>query len=504
MGQLYIYQKPVNITSKNIDEYFGVSYFEYTFRDSAGTGDFYATNIGKRNTVAALELIAKRPMKVHFQFRCVSEKQGTQKNGDTFSVYQYTNYPGTGSLTSQYIVDNFSGNGGGSYPVFLKPGLGLLFQYSKDGSVNVSDEECFIYQILVSGVVPVQRIYRGNDDNKAEEISEALFQEDKQASQIFFHSSSGFLYNREYDITRIGACTDKKIIIPKMRNSTQITHIYEGALAGDCSELVIGENITYISSAAIILCPNLRKITIPYVGHRYNNSANSSQLFNYIFSKDSYTGSVRTQQFYESGLYSIRYLPANLEEIVVLNSYLKYGALQNINTVKKIVLKNTKNIGPWSLSGNDKLACVHIYGIPGVPLDIGEAAFAGCSSLTEIRLPETLRYISSYAFYECTSLQDIEIPGSVTLIDNYAFSWCTSLRKIKLPKSLTSLGTQVFQECPLKTIWVPKSLTYVGTNVFGSEPSLSTVYFEGTETEWKNGPLYGRIGNATVIYNTPY
>ena len=40
---------------------------------------------------------------------------------------------------------------------------------------------------------------------------------------------------------------------------------------------------------------------------------------------------------------------------------------------------------------------------------IGEHAFSGCSSLTSVNIPSSVKWIGSYAFYGCSSLTNINI-----------------------------------------------------------------------------------------------
>ena len=62
--------------------------------------------------------------------------------------------------------------------------------------------------------------------------------------------------------------------------------------------------------------------------------------------------------------------------------------------------------------------------------NIGNFAFAYCSGITEIAIPDSVTSIGSSAFRNCSSLTSIAIPNSVTSIGNYAFYYCSSLTNV--------------------------------------------------------------------------
>jgi hypothetical protein len=62
---------------------------------------------------------------------------------------------------------------------------------------------------------------------------------------------------------------------------------------------------------------------------------------------------------------------------------------------------------------------------------IGSRAFRGCSSLTSIILPLSIRQIGFDAFSNCSSLSRIAIPHTISeLEDEDVFSGCESLKEI--------------------------------------------------------------------------
>ena len=78
---------------------------------------------------------------------------------------------------------------------------------------------------------------------------------------------------------------------------------------------------------------------------------------------------------------------------------------------------------------------------------IGERAFANCTGLEAITLPNCLTYIGSSAFANCTGLKSIVIPDSVTQIGNNAFSGCENIRKAVIGKGVENVDLNPFSSC---------------------------------------------------------
>ncbi len=79
---------------------------------------------------------------------------------------------------------------------------------------------------------------------------------------------------------------------------------------------------------------------------------------------------------------------------------------------------------------------------------IGEDAFEGCKSLTEVTIPNSVTTIGGDAFYGCKSLTEVTIPNSVTTIGSSAFYYCISLTEITIGNSVTTIGSYAFTLTP--------------------------------------------------------
>ena len=123
-----------------------------------------------------------------------------------------------------------------------------------------------------------------------------------------------------------------------------------------------------------------------------------------------------------------------------------------------------------------------LKGYPVTAIDV--SAFAGCSSMTSITIPESIKSVASNAFEDCYSLNrvnisnlsawcntvftdsnsnplyfaknlyiggilatDITIPDNVERINEFAFCGCTSLKSVSIGNNLKVIGKAAFSGC---------------------------------------------------------
>lgn len=78
---------------------------------------------------------------------------------------------------------------------------------------------------------------------------------------------------------------------------------------------------------------------------------------------------------------------------------------------------------------------------------IGDFAFAGCSSITQISLPRTITHIGISSFSDCKSLCNISFPISLIDIGISAFSGCVSLSSIIVHGHALKISKYAFKDC---------------------------------------------------------
>ncbi len=116
---------------------------------------------------------------------------------------------------------------------------------------------------------------------------------------------------------------------------------------------------------------------------------------------------------------------------------------------------------------------------------IGVCAFAYCSYVTNISIPDSVTSIGNSAFIDCDDLETVTIGNGVKHIGDGAFAHCYYLTDITIPDSVTDIGQDAFSGCyHLTSITMGRNVLYIDYGAFGSCESLTDIYFNGTLAEW--------------------
>ncbi|MBQ7171717.1 MAG: leucine-rich repeat protein [Clostridia bacterium] len=112
---------------------------------------------------------------------------------------------------------------------------------------------------------------------------------------------------------------------------------------------------------------------------------------------------------------------------------------------------------------------------------IGDYAFAGCSTLTGVIIPESVVSIGKYAFSECESLLKINLSDSVQYLGDYAFCRCVSLEKVWLGAGIASIENHAFYGCEnLKRLIIDGQLNH-NINLELENPEKLIIYTPDNE-----------------------
>ena len=173
-------------------------------------------------------------------------------------------------------------------------------------------------------------------------------------------------------------------------------------------------------------------------------------------------GSLETEESRDIEVYN-----SDSEELVY-GDY-KYSIVDNNAVIDKYTGSNSTVIVPDNIDG---------YDVTG----IGNYAFAGCTNIKDIKLPETLESIGYMAFGNCTGLESIKIPSKVKTIGQNAFWCCSNLKEINLPEGIENIGSDFIKETKIEKIKIPKSLKSGSSALYGANELKKVEFEEGTET----------------------
>ena len=114
--------------------------------------------------------------------------------------------------------------------------------------------------------------------------------------------------------------------------------------------------------------------------------------------------------------------------------------------------------GSWgSFINNKQITKCDLTGVTGwgTTPTLPDAAFANCTALQEVTLPDDMKVIGGSAFSGCAALTTVNL-SQVTRINLSAFWGCTSLETLALD-NVTAIGQEAFYECTgLETLKIPK------------------------------------------------
>ena len=268
----------------------------------------------------------------------------------------------------------------------------------------------------------------------------------------------------------------KSVVIPDALDGLPVTEIDSGAfMHSEITDIVIPDTVKIIGDRAFCRCEQLISVNIPKSLERIGCMAFLYTPFETALGDD--------------------------EFIIINNSILyKYNGTSDSVTIP------------------DGITCIGGYGfyengltdiaIPNSVKYIETQAFASCKNLKSVTIPAA-EYIGDSAFSYCDKLQTADITSKI--VGNSAFYNCTSLVDISLNKT-QRMGNTVFRSCiALQSVALPDTLTIIGNNVFHGSglteidipAGVSEIYSE----TFKDCTALSRVGfkdGVTAIHNSAF
>ncbi len=306
----------------------------------------------------------------------------------------------------------------------------------------------------------------------------------------------------------------------------------------DCPKLIsinFGNGIIDIGDYAFCNCQKLISVIIP-------DSVTS--IGDYAFNNCGITSLTIGSSVVSIGLEVFCYC-SGLTSVTIPDSVLKIGfsAFMACSQLMQINVDDS-NANYSSLEGvlfnKAKTALIQYpggksgaYPIPGSVTEIMDIAFAGCSGLTSVFIPDSVIMIGEASF-SSTGLTSVTIPNSVTTIEIRTFFGCTDLTKINvdaansnyssldgvlfnktkteivqypggrtgayiIPDGVTLISEKSFSRCAgLTSVTIPASVTSIGNYAFEDCENLVSAFFLGNAPE-TGDDIFGYFYNSHIF-----
>ena len=179
--------------------------------------------------------------------------------------------------------------------------------------------------------------------------------------------------------------------------------------------------------------------------------------------------------------YRALYNCVNLTHLTLPDSVssIEKDAVSHCNNLSSVYLPNSlKYIGDSAFREDTSLLSVFIP-----PCQLDQEIFYNCTSLSSAELGEgSANTGTRRLFTYCSSLVEVKLPNTLTSISDDTFARCISLSSIDIPSGLVNIGSQAFATCSSLTgVVLPASINSIGRNAFNYSYSvvLSGIQFKG-------------------------
>lgn len=315
---------------------------------------------------------------------------------------------------------------------------------------------------------------------------------------------TGFGVEQQYDYYRVNhtygtfnECTSlTKIVIPS--SVTEIVGTFKGCTR--LAEVTLPNTLTQIGIAAFYNCA-IREVNIPSSVTKIGLSAFDRCPLTSVALPSSL-------KIIESWAFS----STSLTEVTIPSSVISIdmGAFGNSTTLKKVRINNAAVTLTSSFHYCTALEDVDL-GNAVVAINVGvsdgyyHGCFTGCTSLTSIRLPNSIKAVGAYTFNGCNRLEEVVLPGACTEIAGNAFEGCSLLKTISLPNTIQTIGDYAFRNCSqLQSVALSTSLNSIGSYAFTNCTALKEILIPEQVVNMGGNAFSGCTGLKSVIFdNSP-
>ena len=190
---------------------------------------------------------------------------------------------------------------------------------------------------------------------------------------------------------------------------------------------------------------------------------------------------------------------SSLQDVVIPNNVTTIGssAFSSCDGLKSFTVgENVSSINTGMFNGCNNLSQVNWLAIH-CSNDGGASLLP--SSVTDVIIGDKVQYIPSYFCQYNSNIKQILFPEELTTIGAYAFYGCTSLTELNIPDSCSVIEGYAFANTGLNSLFIPATLKTIGSSAFANNEKLSEVIMAKEVFDLPN-KLFYRCDNLNAIY----
>lgn len=151
------------------------------------------------------------------------------------------------------------------------------------------------------------------------------------------------------------------------------------------------------------------------------------------------------------------------------------ASFKKFSNVKEIIIP-----GSVKVFDGDFQSCKNLEKIifeEGVETITSNSMVLNCSSLKEIKLPSTLKYVTEpNTFGGASAIETIVLPEGIQINEGSTFKGNTSLKSIHLPASVSEITSSMFEGCTsLQSVSSSGKITEIGSYAFSDNKALAII-----------------------------
>lgn len=287
-----------------------------------------------------------------------------------------------------------------------------------------------------------------------------------------------------------------------------VTEIYSETYMGNpLRNVVFGKNLVKIGTTAFHNCSELTEINLPESLTELGTDCFSGCTSLTTFNIPSQIKELKSNFYGCTSLKRI-FIPKTVEKIS--------GAFKRCGTIEELIIEDSEN--PIDISGGFSETQIKSFYqgrnrgyennwfqdqietavIGDMVTEIGSGIYSN-NPLRSITFGKNLKTIKHQAFANCTELKEVILPESLVELGNMAFYNCSALTSVSFPSQLTEINTN-FNKCPsLQKVSIPANIEKISSS-FQDCGEIEEFVIEDSETPITLSGIFGYTTIAKNLY----